>query len=66
MSCQKSNPFVCVQISGIATGQTLQLTKRREIIAIFFFFFNPNRVDVLAKQFLKNVMTLFIGSLIAN
>ena len=37
-----------------------------ERLSLFSFFFNPNRVDVLAKQFLKNVMTLFIGSLIAN
>ena len=41
ISCQKSIPFVCAQISGIATGQTLQLLKKREIIA-FFFFLNPN------------------------
>ena len=37
-----------------------------QTLLFFFFFLNPNRVDVLAKQFLKNVMTLFIGSLIAN
>ena len=37
-----------------------------ERLSLFSFFFNLNRVDVLAKQFLKNVMTLFIGSLIAN
>ena len=31
-----------LQISGIATGQTLQLTKKREIVAFFLFFFFLN------------------------
>ena len=29
MSCQKSDPCVYAQISGIAMGQTLQLTRRK-------------------------------------
>ena len=36
---QKSNPFVCAQVSVIATGQTLQLTKKREILAFFPIFY---------------------------
>ena len=28
MSCQKSDPFVCAQISRIAAGQTLQLVRK--------------------------------------
>ena len=39
---QKSNPFACAQVSVIATGQTLQLTKKRKIIAFFSYFLNPN------------------------
>ena len=38
ISCQRSIPFVCAQISGIATGQALQLLKKSEIIAFFIFF----------------------------
>ena len=72
ISYQKSIPFVCAQISGIATGQTLQLLKKREIIAFFLFFKsesvyylsrgevkNAPWTVVLAKQFVKNAMTLY-------
>ena len=53
ISCQKSIPFVCAQISGIATGQTLQLLKKREIIA-FFLFFKSESVYYLSRGEVKN------------
>ena len=53
ISCQKSIPFVCAQISGIATGQALQLLKKREIIA-FFIFFKSESVYYLSRGEVKN------------
>ena len=53
ISYQKSIPFVCAQISGIATGQTLQLLKKREIIA-FFLFFKSESVYYLSRGEVKN------------
>ena len=56
ISFQKSISFVCAQISGIATGQTLQLLKKREIIA-FFFFINPNPFTTFTWRGEKRTLT---------
>ena len=53
ISCQKSIPFVCAQISGIATGQTLQLLKKKRL-SLFFFFFKSESVYHLSRGEVKN------------